>query len=211
MAGRCERLVLDLGTGDGAAVVRRARHEPAALVIGVDPNAAAMRDASRLAARQPRKGGLPNTLFVLAAAESLPVELQGRVDELQIVLPWGSLLRGAVCVEPWLVDAMHRILRPGAEICMLLSVTERDAVMGLPALSVESLDAFAARYLALGFTPIEARAATLDDVQRAGSGWARRLDIPRRRPAWWLRLRAPDQRAGTAGGGGGRLGATPGR
>jgi 16S rRNA (adenine(1408)-N(1))-methyltransferase len=201
LAGRHERLALDLGTGDGAAVIRRARHDAAALVIGVDPNAAAMRDASRLAARQPKKGGLPNALFVLAAAENLPSELDGRVDELWITLPWGSLLRGAVCAEPWLVDGMHRLLRPGAEVGMLLSVTQRDASMGLPVLDAGSIHALATTYRTFGFTPLDARAATLEDVRESGSSWARRLDIPRSRPAWRLRLRVLDQTAGTTGGG----------
>jgi 16S rRNA (adenine(1408)-N(1))-methyltransferase len=171
-------------------------------VIGVDPNAAGMRDASRLAARRPEKGGLPNALFVLAVAENLPAELDGRIDELQVALPWGSLLRGAARAEPWFVDAMHRVLRWGAEVRIMLSVTDRDSALGLPVLDARSLEALAATYRALGFTPIEARAATPDDVHELGSGWARRLDIPRRRPAWYLRLRAPDRTTGTAGGGG---------
>jgi 16S rRNA (adenine(1408)-N(1))-methyltransferase len=171
-------------------------------VIGIDPNAAGMRDASRLAARRPEKGGLPNAVFVLAAAQNLPAELGGRIDELQIAFPWGSLLRGVACAEPWLVDAVHRVLRSRAEVRILLSVTERDAGIGLPLLHAGSLDELAARYRVLGFTQIEARAATRADVSESGSGWARRLDIPRRRPAWCLRLRAPDVSAGTAGGGG---------
>jgi 16S rRNA (adenine(1408)-N(1))-methyltransferase len=171
-------------------------------VIGIDPNAAGMRDASRLAARRPEKGGLPNAVFVLAAAQNLPAELGGRIDELQIAFPWGSLLRGVACAEPWLVDAVHRVLRSRAEVRILLSVTDRDSTLGLPVLDARSVAALAATYRALGFAPIEARAATSGDVRESGSGWARRLDVPRRRPAWYLRLQAPDQSAGTAGGGG---------
>jgi 16S rRNA (adenine(1408)-N(1))-methyltransferase len=148
-----------------------------------------MRDASRLAARPERKGGLPNAVFVLAAADNLPHELDGRVDELRITLPWGSLLRGAVNAEPRLIDAMHRLLRPGAEVRMLLSVTKRDKATDLPALVAPSIEALVARYGELGFSVIEARPATADDVLATGSSWARRLDIPRRRAAWWLRLR----------------------
>jgi hypothetical protein len=161
-----------------------------------------MRDASRLAARQPNKDGLRNALFVLAAAEHLPSELDGRVDELRITLPWGSLVRGAVCAEPWLVDGMHRLLRPGAVVKVLLSVMERDAAMGLPSLDAGSLDVLAGTYRTLGFTPLEARAATFEDIRESGSSWARRLDIPRSRPAWWLRLGVPEPTPGTAGGGG---------
>ena len=89
-----------------------------------------MLDASRRAARQQRRGGLPNAWFVVAAAEAVPHLLDGRVDALTINLPWGSLLRGVVIPEPWLVAALERLLRRGGAATMLLSVTPRD---GLPA------------------------------------------------------------------------------
>jgi hypothetical protein len=58
------------------------------LLIGVDTNAAALVDTSR---RAP-----PNALFLVAdALEALQV-LCGRVDEVRITLPWGSLLRRLV-------------------------------------------------------------------------------------------------------------------
>ena len=169
-----------------------------------------MREASRLAARRPERGGLPNALFVLAAAENLPTELDGRIDELQIALPWGSLLRGVACAEPWLVDAMHRVLRPAAEVRILLSVTDRDSALGLSVIDARSLDALAATYRALDSS--RTRCARRRGRRRAsGSGWARRLDIPLRRPAWYLRLRRAGPGRGNRRRGRGRLGATPGR
>jgi tRNA G46 methylase TrmB len=72
-------------------VHRSARQQPQTLVIGIDTNAAGLADASQRAAR---KQELPNALFLIAdAAEALPC-LRGRVDEVRITLPWGSLLRG---------------------------------------------------------------------------------------------------------------------
>jgi 16S rRNA (adenine(1408)-N(1))-methyltransferase len=85
--------VVDLGTGDGAAVLRLARVCPDILVIGVDADAAGLRDAARKAHRPARKGGLPNTLFLVGDATEALSLLSGRVHELRIVLPWGSLLR----------------------------------------------------------------------------------------------------------------------
>ena len=85
--------MVDLGTGDGAAVLRLARASPEVLVIGVDADAAGLREASRKAHRPPRKGGLPNALFLAGDATDALSLLSGRVHELRIVLPWGSLLR----------------------------------------------------------------------------------------------------------------------
>ncbi len=81
---------MDLGTGDGAAVLRLARRCPDALVIGVDSSADALADASRRAAR---RGGLPNALFLVGDARESLDALRGRLAEVRIVLPWGSLLR----------------------------------------------------------------------------------------------------------------------
>jgi 16S rRNA (adenine(1408)-N(1))-methyltransferase len=93
LVGRYPRTIVDLGTGDGAAVVRIARANPSALVIGVDTDASGLREVSGRAARPVRKGGLPNALFLVAEASIALVALRGRVHDLRITLPWGSLLR----------------------------------------------------------------------------------------------------------------------
>lgn len=61
-------MALDLGTGDGRAVLAAAAAQPDTLVVGVDANAAAMAEASRRAARR----DLRNALFIVAAAEHPP-------------------------------------------------------------------------------------------------------------------------------------------
>ena len=91
--GRYARTIVDLGTGDGAAILRTARQNPSALVIGVDTDASSLREPSRRAARPIRKGGVPNALFLVADASVVLTALRGRVQELRITLPWGSLLR----------------------------------------------------------------------------------------------------------------------
>ncbi len=187
-------MILDLGTGDGKAVLRRARREPRTLVIGLDADTAAMREASQRAARQPRKGGLPNVLFLAAAAEQLPGPLAGRVDHLVAVLPWGSLLRGFACAEPGLLAAVGDTLTPAGELEVMLSVKATDRSAGLPILGRAEVDALLAAYRAVGLTPIEARSATAADVDRLGSSWARRLAIPARRAAWLLRFRRATSR-----------------
>jgi 16S rRNA (adenine(1408)-N(1))-methyltransferase len=92
-------VIVDLGTGDGAAVVQAARSSPEALVIGVDANAAGLVDVSRRAARPLRKGGLPNALFLSSDATEALKLLEGQLDELRITLPWGSLLRWVLSGE----------------------------------------------------------------------------------------------------------------
>ena len=182
-------MILDLGTGDGRAVLRRARREPAALVIGADADAAAMREASARAARGPKKGGLPNALYLAAAAEAMPGPLEGKLDLLTVTLPWGSLLRGLARPDPCLLAALAGSLRPDGEVELLLSVQPADRSLGLEVLDGPAIDGLVDAYAAVGLCAKETRPATREDVARLGSSWARRLGVPARRPAWLLRFR----------------------
>jgi 16S rRNA (adenine(1408)-N(1))-methyltransferase len=80
-------VLIDLGTGDGRFVLAAAAEHPERLVVGVDASAAAMAEPSRRAAANPRRGGRPNALFVVAGAESLPPELDGSADWLTAWFP----------------------------------------------------------------------------------------------------------------------------
>jgi 16S rRNA (adenine(1408)-N(1))-methyltransferase len=68
-------------------VLAAAAADPNRLVIGIDANAAAMAEASRRAAAKPNRGGLPNALFVVAAADALPRELDETADLLTAYFP----------------------------------------------------------------------------------------------------------------------------
>lgn len=62
-------------------------------MIGVDTNASGLIDAARRTRRPARKGGLPNALFLVGDASEALALFTGRIDEVRITLPWGSLLR----------------------------------------------------------------------------------------------------------------------
>jgi 16S rRNA (adenine(1408)-N(1))-methyltransferase len=178
--------VVDLGTGDGRFVLRTADREPAALVIGVDADAASMVEASRRAWRT----GTTNALFVVAPAERLPVELDGCADEVRIHFPWGSLLRGILAGDQHVMDPISRLCAPTASVSVLLSVVERDHVDG--SLDVGVVSRGFERY---GFRSLETRPATDDDIAAAHSSWAKRLRAGSRRPVSFLRfVREPSPR-----------------
>jgi 16S rRNA (adenine(1408)-N(1))-methyltransferase len=181
-------VVIDLGTGDGRAVLRRAQRGGDWLVVGIDPDAASLRDASRRAARAPRKGGLPNALFLVGAADELPGPLAGTADELTVTLPWGSLLRGLSSAEPVLLDRLRRTLAEDGRLELMLSVGERERSLGLPSLDGRSAAELSASYSAAGLDAIDIGPATADDVALSWSSWAKRLGVPHNRPAWMFRL-----------------------
>lgn len=182
--------MIDLGTGDGRFVLATAGREPGTLVVGIDADASRMIEASRRAARGARKGGLPNALFVVAAAESLPRELDGSAAAITIHFPWGSLLRGVLGAEAWLAAGLARVTTAGAVVEALVSVTARDGMPGVGALDERSVAGIAAAWEARGFTVESAAPAGCDEVAATRSSWANRLGAGRTRPTWRLRLRA---------------------
>jgi 16S rRNA (adenine(1408)-N(1))-methyltransferase len=158
-------------------------------VIGIDANADAMTEASRRAARPATKGGLPNALFVVAAAETLPAELDRRADARTVHFPWGSLLRGLLAADPTILAGLARVTRPGADISLLLSVTPRDHVPGIETLDERALCALADGYAAHGFALLEARPATTAELARSHSTWVKRLGAGGARSVWSVGLR----------------------
>lgn len=62
-----------------------------------------------------------NLRFVQAPAEALPPELTG-VDELHVIMPWGSLLRGVIGAEPELLRRLAAACRPGARFFAALNL-----------------------------------------------------------------------------------------
>ena len=152
-----------------------------------------MAKASRRASRPPRKGGLRNTLFVVASAEALPVALAGVADLVTVNLPWGSLLRGALALDDRAAAGVASLVAPGGAVEMLLAPAARDHLDG--DVSVESRlgGSLEADWAALGLTLCEARPATQADLAAAQTTWARRLGVAGGRVpdrvAWRLVLR----------------------
>jgi 16S rRNA (adenine(1408)-N(1))-methyltransferase len=166
-------------------VLAAARAQPERLVVGVDASAAAMAEASRRAAAKPARGGLPNALFVVAAAEALPAELDGVADLVTVSFPWGSLLRGLLEPDPRVLGGVAGLLAPGATLRLLVSTIERDRA-GVEPVGEHSLRRLAGAYDRWGLAVTSVAPATAADVAAAHSTWGKRLGAGRGRPAWRL-------------------------
>ena len=155
----------------------------------MDADAGSMAEASRRAARATKRGALPRALFVVAAAEALPAELDGLADMLTVQFPWGSLLRGLLEADPSIVSGIARLLKPGAVATLLLSVTERDrATIGRDSVDEGTFWALAPRYAVHDLLLREVRPATAEEIVGSHSTWAKRLGAGSRRPAWLVRF-----------------------
>jgi 16S rRNA (adenine(1408)-N(1))-methyltransferase len=178
---------VDLGTGDGRAVIARARREPGALVIGIDASAGAMAESSRRAASRETRGGLANVLFIMASAECPPPELCGKVDLLTILFPWGSLLNGALALDEAASSGIARLLSPRGGVEALVSMAERDGLTLAPP-GPDQRPAIAERWAAYDLQLLCLEPATTADIATTGSTWAKRLGAGGERPVWRLVL-----------------------
>jgi 16S rRNA (adenine(1408)-N(1))-methyltransferase len=178
-------VIVDLGTGDGRAVLARAAAERDALVIGIDANAAAMAESSRRAARGRGAQRLANAWFAVESAEALPGPLARVASTVTGVMPWGSLLRGVLGLDDAVLRGIASIVSPAGCVEILASVTPSDAVDGLTLLDGDAGAVIASAWAAVGFELVSMRRATVDDLRRTRSSWARRLGD---RPVWRIEL-----------------------
>ncbi len=141
------------------------------------------------ARRRIQRHKLANVLLVAARVEELPSQLDGIADAVTIHFPWGSLLAGVVDVDgSGVATSLARITRPGCEVTVVLSVTEREQALGLPLLDASLYRMLAAGYATYGLALTEWRPASRREITDTRSSWAKRLGAGSERPAWLLRL-----------------------
>ena len=176
-----EGVVIDIGTGDGLFVYQCARDDPKKFYIGIDANPRPLAKVSEKIHRNPAKGGLPNVLFLQAAIEELPSELDGVADEVHVHFPWGSLLRiVASGDEPALRD-LRRICSPEGLLEIVIGLDpERDRSeierLGLKPLSIDYIDQeLKPRYQAAGFEILERGLLGRSEWSLLRTSWAKRL------------------------------------
>jgi 16S rRNA (adenine(1408)-N(1))-methyltransferase len=172
-------VTIDVGTGDGRAVLAAAARDPRTFAIGLDATAGAMAESSRRAAGPARKGGLPNAAFVFAAAETPPAALCGVAALVTVQFPWGSLLRGCVGAEPVVARGVASLVASGGVLELLLAPAVRDRLDGVPTEPAALVDAVGATFAPLGFDLIVRHLATYAEIAASGSTWARRLGAAR--------------------------------
>ena len=190
-----EGVVVDIGTGDGRFVYRSAAANPNKFFIGIDANAAPLAKISMKATRKPAKGGLANVLFVQAAIENLPEELNGSADEIHIHFPWGSLLKTVALGEENALAALRRIAAPECILEIIIGIDEaRDKTeierLALPRLTDEYLrETLLPTYERAGFQVLESGSLVPSEWSRIETSWARRLQSNDNRQCVYFVLR----------------------
>jgi 16S rRNA (adenine(1408)-N(1))-methyltransferase len=188
MRARAARTVVDVGTGDGRFAYALATADPDMLVIGMDALAENMGERAATAARKPPKGGRPNLLYVHAAIEALPAELEHIADDVHVLLPWGGLLEGIVLARDDVLGGIATLCRPGARVAVTLngeiwvdSTPARYEQLPVPT------PEYVAEVVAPGFgrNGIElgpARYSSAEEAKQLPTSWARKLGHGREHP-----------------------------
>ena len=182
-----EGVIIDIGTGDGRFVYESARLNPNKFYIGIDPNTRPLQKISEKIHRKPAKGGAPNALFIQAAVDDLPAELDGVADEIHVHFPWGSLLHAVATGDIEVLRNLRRICAGGASLEVVIGLdSERDQAeierLGLSPVTLEFIDnVLGPNYAAAGFQIVERGTIGAAEWPRINTSWARRLQGNERR------------------------------
>ena len=187
---------MDIGTGDGTFVYQSARQNRNKFYIGIDANVRPLEKVSEKIHRKPDKGGAPNVLFIQAAVEDLPEELEDTADEIHVHFPWGSLLKGVASGDKNVLQSLRRISRQDALLEVVIGLDpSRDITeinrLGLQSFSVEFIDSILLlSYRTAGFEITERGTLQAGEWPEFKSSWARRLKGKDTRPIIYLIARA---------------------
>jgi 16S rRNA (adenine(1408)-N(1))-methyltransferase len=176
-----DRVIIDVGSGDGRFVYELARRDPSSIYVALDPDAQALSEYAYRANRKPARGGVTNAIFVVASLEALPSELIGLADAVYVNFPWGGLLRGLLLPEAAALAGLVSLAREGGRFEIVLCFDpEHDAgVLGgesLPRLDEAYIDeALKPAYEVARLHVTERRRLSQEEALAIPSSWGRRL------------------------------------
>ncbi len=120
-------------------------------------------------------------LFLQAAVEDLPSELDGVADDVHVHFPWGSLLGAVAAGDDVLLRNLRRICSSGALLEVIIGLDPRRDVseldrLAIPTMSVGYIDSvLAPRYRDAGFEIIERGIVPSSEWPKIKTSWAKRL------------------------------------
>jgi len=186
-------VVIDVGAGDGRFVYESARHDPASVYIGLDPDAEALAEYAFRAGRKASRGGATNARFVVASIEQLPAELERLAGRVRVNFPWSGLLRGLILPEAAVLEAIASLAAPAASFEVVLCYDPvHDAALldddDLPVLDYAYIDSvLLPAYAAAGLQVTSRSRLSRDEALAIPSTWGRRLLHGRPRDVFLIR------------------------
>jgi 16S rRNA (adenine(1408)-N(1))-methyltransferase len=179
-------IVLDIGTGDGRFVYKRAQSDPQSFYIGLDSSPANLHEYATKILKNPHKGGLHNVLYVIANVEQLPHELDHTADRIFVQFPWGSLLRSVVVGDQAALSNIARVGKPGAALEILVNYNVFSEPIPLEIVELPEMNSayieqvLVPLYAQAGIAILESRHLGKDDMKAIPTTWSKRLAFGRK-------------------------------
>jgi 16S rRNA (adenine(1408)-N(1))-methyltransferase len=186
-----KRLEIDLGTGDGRYVFKKAHEDAKTLYLGIDPAAKQLKKYSRKAVRQ----GVENALFVVGSAEDLPNIPEGRANKLNIILPWGSLLDYVANFDSEIVGKIKKLVKPGGRLRIIFGYAPEREPSETERLNLEKLNETYIKekliplYAENGFELEEYKELDQAELGQIETSWSRKLSYGQPRPMFLLKFK----------------------
>jgi len=185
-----DKTMADLGTGDGRFVYKSALRDPNNFYVGIDPSEKQLQIYSKKALKKK----LPNVIFCLSSLEMLPNELSGKVDELTIILPWGTLLQNIVLPSEEICKTLGGLLKTGGEIEIVLGYHQdlEPAEVGrleLPDLSTSYVEHnIVPAFKKSGFELVSLEKLEKRSLKKLETTWSKKLSFGKMREIFKLTL-----------------------
>lgn len=195
LVSRYDDVTLDIGTGDGKFVYKRAQADPRTFFIGLDSSPANLLEYSTKILRNPQKGGLANVLYVIANVEQLPYELNHTADTIFVHFPWGSLLKSIVVGDQLTLTNIARVAGPGAALEILVNYNVFFdpiplEILELPDMNIEYIDdTLVPLYAQAGITILERSYIGKDEMKALPTTWSKKLAYGRKPRTVYLRAK----------------------
>jgi len=193
MVDKFDKTILDIGTGDGRFVYKKAQEEEKVFYVGMDP---AERQLKTYSSKANRKR-LNNCLFVVGSIENIPPELFLSFDEIYINLPWGSLLEKIVKTDINTVINIKKLLKKNGTATIILgyapelepSETKR---LLLPRIDHEYIEKTILPSFEKDFNVKVFRKIDKTDLGRYETTWAKKLKFGRNREIYLVEMERRD-------------------
>jgi 16S rRNA (adenine(1408)-N(1))-methyltransferase len=186
-----ERIAVDVGCGDGKYTLRLAQRDSTRLVIGIDAEVTRLERTVSSA----RKRRLANLLFLHWSMDARLRVLTSCVDEIHVVMPWGSLLDAVLGGNDVVLAHVLELGRRGATYEAVVNCRPWDApasvdtkLASTPVPTEETLHELPGLYGKHGWHLDEPRWMEEHEARAIGSSWVSRVIAARR--AMLLRLLA---------------------
>jgi 16S rRNA (adenine(1408)-N(1))-methyltransferase len=186
-------VIIDLGTGSGQFVYKKAKNDPDNFYIGIDPCADSMMEYSVKSNKKACRGGIQNILFVIDSVENLPKELESAADKIYINLPWGTLRDGIIKGQEDILNNIRMISkdRGSLEVCVTYSNLYEEKVIdirNLPELSTNYIkNELKHRYRLSSIDITEIALWNNEDLKKVDSKWAKKLAFGRCREIYYFK------------------------